>query len=206
MRFASLAFLSSVVLLVASSPTWAGVPDPGHCTVPVCITTCPAGDMLFTITVRDFASNPVASSQVALDFSACPGPIFCAKCADIYSYDGLTRIVRKTTDATGSVTFALCAGGETCPGSLVAISADGVVLGSVPYASPDQNGDGAINGTDLTQVNARITASSADADFNCSGAADAADLAIFNAHLGHACAVIVPARPATWGTLKIQYR
>jgi hypothetical protein len=202
--------LCSLTTLVAGASiaeiSFAGVPSPANSTTPACVVACPLGDISATVIVRDIGNVPVPGSIVVLDFSDCPTPVFCDNCTDDYIYDAPSRTVRKVTAADGSVTFSLCAGGETCDGSLARIYADGVLLAATPYASPDQDGSLDVGPPDDALEQARILGGSADGDFDCNGLAMPNDLSILHDHFYHACPGVVPAKARTWGAVKILYR
>ncbi len=205
MRLVSLVLLLALAAPCAyAEPT--AVPSPLNSTLPACAVGCPRGDMTFSLTVRDIAGNPIQNSTVFLDFSDCNRPAFCSTCADDYVFFEATRTVRKFTNSSGVAQFSLCAGGETCANSLVRIYADGVLLGSVPWASPDQDGDGDVDASDLAILNGRVGSNSTDGDLDCSGTATAADVTVFNPHNFHACTGPVSSRRASWGELKLIYR
>ncbi len=200
--------LPAALLLVASvvaAPSWATVPSPANSTLPACYVACPMGDIPVTVTVRDLANNVVPSSSVVLDFSQCPGAYICPQQpSDRYTVNMPARAISGVTDASGKVTFALRVGG-TCAGAR--IFADGVLLGTLPFKSPDQNGDGVVIEPDYTIFLGKLGSGDVTADFNCSGTVDNPDLITMNLHGSHSCIGIVdPATPRSWGSLKLLYR
>jgi len=204
--------LLALALLGAPSTAPAAVPSPVNSTLPACMALCPLGDMSFSVTVRDFANNPIAGSTVVLNFSGCPnGAFICPqRPSDPYIVDLPTRSIRMVTNAAGTVTFPARIGGVG-PAGCAAVFADGVLMRNYALASPDQNGNGVavtIVDVDETLFNAKLGTVDPTADFDCSGGAvDLNDQIIFDRHLSHSCDGIVDALPrSTWGSLKLHYR
>jgi hypothetical protein len=199
--------LVSALLCVASftSPVRASVPDPAHSTIPGCLATCPYGDIPFTVVVRDFANNPVAGASVLLDFWFCPAVELCPAQDPGIVIDVPARTARAHTDASGAFTFRLKAGG-LCEDPGIRVFADGVQLTDPPVrvASVDQDGNLAVYGNDRERLAADPY--TAGRDLDCDADRDDADLAILDAHMGHLCDAVVPARPQRWGVLKLRYR
>lgn len=164
------------------------------------------GDIPYTIVVRDIASNPQIGSAVTIDFSSCPNVSVCAVVKEpAYTYDPNTRTVRAFTDALGSVTFPLHAGGLCATD--VRVYADGVLLATTRMASPDQNGDQVVVENDFTLFEPKLGTSDLTADFDCNGVVDLEDQAIGGQHGSHSCYGIVnPVRPRSWGQMKLWYR
>lgn len=204
LRSASLALLALFTLLPAV--VQAGVPSASNSTVPPCLVACPLGDITYTVVVRDFANNPELGSTVAIDFSSCPAVSVCTFVQDPkYTYDANARVVRGITDNTGTVTFGLHAGG-LCAAN-VRVYADGVLLATPRMASPDQNGDQLVIGSDFTIFEAKLGTSDLTADFDCNGVVDSDDQNIGGQHGSHSCYGIVnPVQKRTWGTVKSFYR
>jgi len=207
-----LILLVVLAALCTARVTAAGVPSPANSTVPACMALCPLGDMPFAVVVRDLANNPIAGSNVVLDFSTCPGAHLCPEGFSPpfpYTVDLVTRTLRMTSGVDGSVTFPAHVGGVGAAGS-VRVFADGVLLKSYALASPDQNGNGvAVNIVDVdeTLFNAKLGSSDPTADMDCDGDVDEFDQAIFGRHLSHSCLGFVdPARKSSWGSLKLHYR
>jgi hypothetical protein len=140
-------------LLCGSLPATvaAAIPSPANCTVPRGLVTCPEGDVVFTVVVRDIAGFPVAGSTVELDFGACPGLPLCDDCCPGVTMDWENRRASVVTGADGQASFALKSGG-VCGGQHVLVRADGVVLAGVPEASPDQDGDLYVGTHDLDLI------------------------------------------------------
>jgi hypothetical protein len=193
-------------LALFATAALAGVPDPRFSIVPNCFGICPAGDESFSIVVRDVNNGGVAGSTVVLDLGACPGAIvaLCGDCAEPSGYNPITRQILRVTDSNGVAAFHLC-GSIYCPSGAarwVQVSASGVVLQYSTFVTPDLDGDGDVDAQDVALATAAAGTATAQADEDCSGAVDAADVGVVNAHLGHHCSGVVPA----WGTVKAVYR
>src|SRR5262245_52994313 len=136
-----------LVLLVPSG-TFAGVPSPATSTVPPLV-GCPAGDLSFTVRVRDAASNPVPGSTVILSFGPCPGFIHCSGSFPGYIWNPVARTVSTVSDSVGGATFTIHQGG-VC--GAVSVSADGVPLANRAFASTDQTGNLQVDFGDASSV------------------------------------------------------
>jgi hypothetical protein len=186
-----------------------GVPDPRFSTVPPCVGACPAGDLSFSVTVRDVNNAPLIGVTVALDLSTCPNVVVhaCTDCAE--PYNAATKQFLRLTGVDGTATFHPCAA-MYCPGGSLQwaeVSANGVVLANVAVHTTDVDADGDVDAQDVALMNGAIGGGTLpQGDEDCNLAINAADLAILNAHLGHKCTGVVPASPSTWGTLKATYR
>ncbi len=181
----------------------ASVPSPATSSVDPCMIVCPVGDFGFTVTVRDLASNPIANSTVVLDFSQCPYFHHCILPGNT-TFNDVTRTVTGFTNAFGTVSFFLPMGG-VCPGNL-RIFADAVLLAQRTLASPDHDGNLFPDAADEAAITALIGTTDATADLDWNGVVDAADVAVFQRHRYHACPLVVPAQPRSWGSLKTIYR
>ncbi len=108
-----------------------------------------------TITVRDLGSNPVAGSNVVLDFSSCTSDV---KIGSAQSYHAETvgcagATVSNYSNASGVVTFAVIGGRTgTSPHSAgcAKVYADGVLLGSIGVGTYDQNNGAGVTLVDLS--------------------------------------------------------
>ena len=210
-RFVTL-FAAAALGGVGSTQAAAAVPSPVNSSVPACMALCPLGDMPFTVTVRDFANNPIAGSSVVIDFSGCPnGAYICpTRPGDPYSVNLVARTLSMVTPANGAVTFPARIGGVG-PAGCAKVFADGVLLRSYALASPDQNGNGLAAGiidVDPALFAAKLGTVDPTADFDCSGGAvDLADQLIFNQNLSHSCdGIVLAVQRHTWGSLKSHYR
>lgn len=199
--------LALLILSTSGVPAASGVPSPANSSVPACLVACPAGDVAFHVVVRDIASIPIAGSTVEVDLSECPGLAFCPTQGPGVTYDPTSHRARMFTNSSGVADLRLKLGGACAAGARV--YADGVMLSSslLPVASPDQNADLLVSNADLAIATALLGTSDPRADFDCDGTVTAADLAwLSNQHGGHSCDNVVPARPASWGRLKLHYR
>ncbi len=110
------------------------------------------------------------------------------------------------SDLEGRAAFTV-RGGGTCAGGTVDIRADGVPFGSRALASPDQNGDLAVDGADFVLAAGKPGTTDPTADFDCDGVVTTADLDILAGHSGHhALGIAIPIVAGSWGTLKLRYR
>jgi hypothetical protein len=205
-HFAVPAFLT----LVLSSTLWAplavaGIPSPANSTAPNCLDLCPAGDMPYTVVVRDITNAPIANSTVVIDFCQCPGVHLCpAMPGDTYTIVGGCQVTA-VTNAAGTVVFPIRGGGLCTSGARV--FADGILLAQGLFVrSPDQDGDLIVAAPDLSIFATKFGGADPTADFDCDGDVDLADQTTFSAHFGHFCGGVVPTRPSTWGHVKQIYR
>ena len=199
-------FAGLILAVTASaSPAIADLPNPNRSTVDRLLVACPEGDFIFRIVVRDFVGNPRAGATVTLAFGSCPTFTLCVDPSAPYFVDAPSRSVFMTSNSQGIADFPLRMGG-TCPDSLVAVYADGILFGRRYLASPDQNGDLGVNDVDRILLESKLGSSDPTADLNGDGSVTAADVGILQAHSGHICPVAVPVAPATWGRLKLLYR
>lgn len=203
------ALVPFVLLLLASlaAPAFGGVPDPAHCTVPPCLVLCPAGDVTYTVVVRDIAGAPVSGCTVRLEFVNCNWVVVCSlDCCPGLIIDDLHQQVRTTSDVNGVANFPVMMGG-LCPGATVGVSAAAVHLADVHLASPDQNGNLIVGADDAQHVHDLIGSTDPGADFDGDGTVTQADYDwLVNSHGGHSCTNAVPVRPRTWGSIKLLYR
>jgi hypothetical protein len=197
-------FLVALGLLLSAAVAMANIPHPDNCTVPPCLVVCPAGDDIFTVVLRDVAYNPVWGCDVTLDFSACPAFHLCPDCCANLTIDLQNRRVTAISDVNGIASFPLKMGG-VCAGATVGVYAAGagLYLGSVPMASPDQDGNLVVDAADAAHVNSLIGTHDPGADFDCDGTVTQADFAwLVNNHDGHSCTGMgAPALPLLppWG-------
>jgi hypothetical protein len=198
-----LLFLLTLAALAAMpAMSSAGVPDPFRSIVDPCLTICPLGDIPFTVRVRDIAGNPIINSFVELNLCDATNVRYCPSGSSSCSRTMLT-------DVSGTATFVLEAGGISSGSQLASIRADGVLLAYRPVASPDQNGDLWVNGTDQGILTAKLGAVDPTGMIACDVSTNVvtqADLDAQLLHMGHACGAPVPVNPQSWGDLKIIYR
>jgi hypothetical protein len=193
-----------------------GVPDPRNSTIPGCIGVCPAGDLGFTVTVRDVTNAPVSGSTVVLQVGSgfgqgCASPVIhvCADCVEASGYDPVAKSFARVSDVNGVASFHLCAS-LMCPAGgtrWAALVANGVVLGNVAVFNTDLDADGDVDAADVALETAATSSPYSSAnDEDCNGVVNATDIALVNAHLGHVCAERTPTLPSSWGTVKATYR
>jgi hypothetical protein len=205
MRLAYGTLLALVTIPFRADAGLVGVPSPGNSIVSACVRTTPAGDFTFEVTVRDFNNSPLFSSVVVLDFGGCPGAQFCPTCAHAYGYDPVLRRLFNVTDALGKTSFSICGGG-ICPGSIVNVYADGILLAERPLASTDPSGDLVVDPGDVAAIAAKVGMVHPSSDLDCDGDVDAVDVAIAEARLGQTCDFDTQQRSTGWGRLKLMYR
>lgn len=153
-----------------------------------------------TITVRDFAGNPIAGSAVVIDFTACLSASDMGICSvqpvssGVSTYCGVgTPQLNAVTGPSGDVTFKVVGGahnnGAHVPGVSIKcgeVYADGVHLGTINVAACDQDGNGKVNPAD---VSASFTDSldytgsggaifRARTDLDCNGKDNPADISL----------------------------
>lgn len=207
------ATLLGVCGLFVASAALASVPDPARSSVPAYILlvgrvnggTNPDPVGLGTITVRDFANNPIAGATVTIDFSGCCDINLCSGQA---GHNCAARTVTGLTNGSGQFQFTVF-GAAKDPGTRIppaeyggcglngvqvrANSGTGdVVLGTATGVCLDQNGAaGQSNGTtaaDASNVGNVVGAVALGApyrgraDINQNGGITAGDVA---AELGH---------------------
>ena len=192
--------LTACGMLVAAA-AMAGVPSPINSTKPSYIdvvgtnagTPDPWGT--FTIVVRDLGSNPIANSQVVLDFLACTDMDLCSAVVAGQTVDCPTMTVRGFTDALGSITFTVLGaarntGAAAGPGGgCVNVLADGVSLIHATATEIDENGDVTTNGVEVTDLSAWLKDLGTGfylgrSDFNHNAAVDIVDLSVWLGRLG----------------------
>src|SRR5262249_32697677 len=127
--------------------------DARYSTVPKCFVGCPAGDVSFTVAVRDGAGNPSVAADVILDFSSCPEVKLCP-IQELGTGISGPRALR-ITDNAGMVVFHLAVGG-LCPSAIVHLTANGVPLGDLPVANLDQDGDLQVIAADQALASAKV--------------------------------------------------
>jgi len=190
----ALAALSIVLLLPGLA--LAATPDAGLSTVDPCLVTCPAGDTDFLVVVRDAGGAVIAGSVVEVDFCNCAGPQLCSPGGSGSCPDGTQDIAILATNSAGEALFHLAEGGDG-NGALVDIRADGVLLAQRTIKPMDTNGDFVADTSDFSYSNLSN-------DYNCDGAVNFSDFAIFGNHgsFSHSCTGPVDTAPRTWGSVK----
>ncbi|MBI5709677.1 MAG: hypothetical protein HZC42_05130 [Candidatus Eisenbacteria bacterium] len=192
--------LTACGMLVAAA-VMAGVPSPINSTKPSYIDVVGTNSGVpdpygtFTIVVRDLGSNPIANSQVVLDFLACTDMNLCGDAVAGQTLDCPTRTVRGFTDGTGSITFTVVGaaknlGAAAGPGAgCVNILADGVSLIHATATEIDENGAISTNGVEVTDLSAWLKDLGTGfyfgrSDFNHLGSVDIVDLSVWLGRLG----------------------
>jgi hypothetical protein len=202
-QFLRSALLAATLVVVSTSNARSAVPSASTSTHDPCFLVCPLGDIVYHVTVRDIAGNPIAGSTVVLDFSQC-GFVHCTIPGAGIIANNTAHTMSVVTNSSGVALFPLAMGG-CCPA--VKILADGVQLATVSMASPDQDASLVVNGTDAAILTGLMASPyNACGDLNCDGTVGAGDLAILQAHNGHSCPGVVPTQTRTWGALKTIYR
>jgi hypothetical protein len=197
-----------LTLLVSSA--FGNVPDTGRSTVPRCLNVCPAGDLGFTVTVRDANDTPLGGVTVELYPGGCPAEValLCADCSELSGYDSVRKSFVRVTNAGGQASFHLC-GTVECPAggtNWVEVAADGVVIGFATFLATDVDHDLDVDAADVAGITAALGGVNHPADQDCDHVITAADVAAVNAHVGHQCSGPVPVLPRSWGLLKAAYR
>ena len=185
-------------------------PDEYYSHTPNMVTACPAGDMVFGFTLRDYMNRPLRNNLVTLAIDHCPVQLATVLGDEGYevdfTYGADYPFLSQTTDNAAQVRFAIRAGG-TCPTRMGVIIGINGMLWYRPLASPDQDGNLSVGPEDVALVSAKLGTSDPAADLDGDGTVTAADLAILNAHLGHhAPGMATPVASRSWGTLKLLYR
>ena len=183
------------LLLLVPSASLGAVPSPANSVVPPLV-GCPAGDLSFTVLVRDAASNPVPGSTVALSFASCPSFTHCSGTFPGYVWNPVAHSALAITDSVGQATFAIHQGG-VC--SAVSVTADGVPLANRAFASTDQSNDLQVTLLDVGIVYGKLGTSDGTADFDGNGVVDAGDTVTVRSHLGHNCTGNPPGSGANAG-------
>jgi hypothetical protein len=206
-RYSLFSLFMFAFIAVGAHRANAGIPSPANSTVPPCFIACPAGDLSYTVVVRDIGGWPVVNSAVLLAFDACQAFQVCADCCAGVTINPQNSTAIRITDVNGAATFPLKLGG-VCDGQRMIVRADGYLLsGGVRVASPDQDGDLLVDAEDALHLYALIGSQDAGADFDCDGTVTQADYDwMVNLHGGHSCSNVVSARAPSWGVLKLIYR
>jgi hypothetical protein len=187
--------LVGVMVLLVAGAAMAGVPSASTSTVeaagqgtPPCnpgtAVVCPAGDIgsvYVTVTVRNVYGDPLSGKTVNCQASPVTGT-FCF-CPGQTPLSGVT-------DVNGQVFFTFDNFGG-CGTLAFGADCDGVTFipsSAITIASPDNNGDCAVNAIDLSVFAANYGAIGVSChDFNCDGVTNAIDLSLFAGHYGHVC-------------------
>lgn len=187
---------------------------PEYSTVDPALTVCPAGDLPFVAIARIHPDVLAFRTWTMLvDVTDCGGLML----GTIPAGSGLARVqyggrtyLEQYCVPSGHAEFRIPAGGVSSEATIPVIeSAHGVVLRILTtLISPDQNGDLVVDATDVALATAKLSSADATADFDFDGVVTAADLAVLQAHLGHADVSMRPTAAArrTWGSIRSAYR
>lgn len=195
------------VLVLGAATAFADVPSAEWSVVDPCLVFCPAGDDTFHVLVRKILGRPYAQPIVVIDYNDCSNLRVCPPLGDEpYIHQEQNHVIRMTGDNQGNTHLPVRAGGG-CAANTIRIYADGVQLATRAFASPDQSGDGVVDGRDLTLLQLRIGSPDPSADLDCDGVVTPADASILLAHSGHSCGGGATSSPApSWGRVKQIYR
>ncbi len=203
MRTATLILLAAG--LAWAAPARAGVPAASTSFVPARLFLCPAGDSVFTVLPRHHDMVPWGEGDVWVSVCGCPAVHLVALGDD--TVDSAGCVATLAAVPSGVYLFPM-AGGGACPGAWASTWAGGVLLAShTVVVSPDRDGNGVVDETDVAAESALVGSAEPDADLDGDGTITRSDVDLVRAHLGHAEAGrSVPARVPTWGALKLLYR
>ena len=190
--------LSLALALGVAALAHADVPDVRYCVADTNLVASPDGGFAYTVLLRDNANAPIANGTVVLDFTSAPGIVLCTE--QDTDHDG--RLLG-TTNASGSVTFYVKAGGASTGRVRVGTAIDLIALASA--RTTDLDGDLDIDAADQSAVNALVGTAGPDGDLDKNGTVNSLDSAIEAGHVGGNC-TFTEAHNATWGSLKALYR
>jgi len=160
----ALLWVALAAAVALARPAAAAVPDPAHCyvqnvivgswsgnPVPTSASPCsPKHPGLFYVIVHDALNLPIAGATVKLFFAGSGVRVYTAQDAGtVVLCPG--QELGATTDASGIATFSPRLAGYN-EGPSVQVTANGIVLGSVPAISPDYDGDGRVTLIDLNTM------------------------------------------------------
>ena len=123
------AVAESLAVHLNTGPPLVQVPSAANSTCPTRVTTGAHGDCCFDVIVRDLANNPIAGSNVVVDFSACAID-FCPSQPPGIIVNGIAKTARTSSDSSGSAHLCICTLNAVA-GCTAAIYADGVLLCNV---------------------------------------------------------------------------
>jgi len=209
-RTAALSISALALTVTAAFALPVGVPDPRFSTLDACLRSCPAGDLPFTVTIRDVSNTSLPGVNVTLHLEGCSTApaLLCADCAELSGYDPVAKTFTRSTNGNGVATFHLC-GTIFCPSAgprWIMVESNGVVVGNVSSEGPDVDHDLDVDAADLALVTAALGNPSPALDQDCFGVVTQADIDVVQAHLGHHCAGPVPAVERSWGRIRATYR
>lgn len=176
-KFVRIALLVALGVVTAASAALAVVPDPTFSSCGNCLVLTPGGDpgVSFTVVVKDQFNNAINGSNVVIDFGTCPVAL-CSGQDVGFTKTGNT--ISGTTNLSGTVVFTPRGGfGTDCT---IKVYADGVQICSLSHvSSPDLNGDGSVDISDLSMFAGDMVSNNLESDLNCDGSVDISDLSIF---------------------------
>lgn len=117
MRTTRLPLLALAALCLAGAARADQVPDPTKSSVPSYVKVAgtqagvPDPRATFTVTLRDFANNPIAGHTVTVDFSNCTDLVLCGAQADGAPLDCAAKTVSRVSNAAGQAAFIVLGGG-----------------------------------------------------------------------------------------------
>jgi hypothetical protein len=209
-RTPAAAFLLAATCFAAAA--WADIPDPPKSTVPSYLKVVgthagvpdPAGS--FTVTVRDYANNPVVGHTVTIDFGLCTDLVLCAVQPAGTGIDCAGPRVSVVTNASGQAAFFVLGGGivagdalppAIAPGagaSCARVYDEGIQLGTVTVVILDPNGalagGNGVTPLDLSIVKNDVGAAGLGApyrgraDLSLDGHLSPLDLSFMKTHVG----------------------
>jgi hypothetical protein len=190
--------LSLLLALLFAAVARAGVPDTRYCVADSNLVASPDGGFAYTVLVRDNSDAPIANATIVLDFTGSPGILLCGS-QDTDHDDKLIG----TTNASGSVTFFVKAGGTSTGRVWVGTTLDLIVMARPRTTDFDADSD--VDAADQAALNALMGSAGPNGDFDRNGVVDSADAAILNSHVGGTCTA-TPAYQESWGAVKARYR
>jgi hypothetical protein len=190
--------LSLALALGVAALAHADVPDVRYCVADTNLAASPDGGFAYTVLLRDNANAPIANGTVVLDFTNAPGIVLCNE--QDTDHDG--RLLG-TTNAAGSVTFYVKAGGTSTGRVRIGTAIDLITLARP--RTTDFDGDLDVDVADQAAINALVGTAGPNGDLDRNGTVDAVDTTIEAAHVGGNC-TFTASNHATWGSLKALYR
>lgn len=197
--------------LLAASAAFAGVPSAANSTVPNCIQLVGSSVGVvdaagaFSVTVRDLANNPLNGASVVIDLSGCSDLAICDDQLDAGALTNCaSKTVRKFTDASGVVSFAILGGSNGIGNATTLLGgakifANGVLIGSPTANAFDLDGANGVGINDLA-VWANDYGSGNNygrSEYDCNGSVGINDLSLWVINYGigasaESCAVACP--------------
>lgn len=186
----------------------AGVTSAALSIVDSFLVACPAGDLVFhSVMIQGDGTPQNQEDPTSLELCGCPGVRFAGPLpGDGYELVNGCRPTTNLVMPDALADFALRAGG-TCSGAAIVLLSGGVLIRIFEaLASPDQDGDLLVSMEDRALLIAKIAGPyDPTADLNGDDVLGPADLAVLDAHMGHAPAMPTAMRRVPWGTIKALY-